>query len=70
MTEKQKINTFQQIIPIINLKPKNNKDRETYDSVSLKRVLLNQEELFLVYQKEGKTDLLPTKALERLLGCI
>ena len=41
MTEKQKINTFQQIIPIINLKPKNNKDRETYDSVSLKRDLLN-----------------------------
>ena len=31
MTEQKYTYTFHQIIPIINLKPKNNKDKETYD---------------------------------------
>ena len=59
MTEQKYTYTFHQIIPIINLKPKNNKNKETYDMYSKpKKVLLYYEGLFL-YQKEGKTSYLP-----------
>ena len=59
MTEQKYTYTFHQIIPIINLKPKNNKNKETYDMYNKpKKGLLYQKELFL-YQKEGKTSYLP-----------
>ena len=60
MTEQKYTYTFHQIIPIINLKPKNNKDKETYDMYNKpKKGLVILEGTILISKR--RKNKLPTK---------